>query len=145
MMEHYYKIHELIRAHEGYRRHVYRCTAGKLTVGIGLNLEDDGLDEFEALWLLDRRIQQCRFDLYRIFGSAFDQLTEARQHVLIDMRYNLGPSRFRSFKRMIAAIGAREYDVAVREMLDSKYAREDVPTRAEHNAELFLRGVYPDT
>ena len=35
--------------HEGLEQKVYRCTAGKLTIGVGRNLEDKGITEEEAL------------------------------------------------------------------------------------------------
>ena len=34
---------ELIKYHEKYRRFPYRCTAGKLTIGYGWNLDDNGI------------------------------------------------------------------------------------------------------
>lgn len=47
-------VESLIELSEGYRRFVYRCPAGKLTVGIGRNVEDRGISEEEARYLLDR-------------------------------------------------------------------------------------------
>jgi len=53
--------------HEGMEKKVYRCPAGKLTVGIGRNLEDKGITEEEALFLLRNDIAECEDDLRSIF------------------------------------------------------------------------------
>lgn len=142
MVEHRYKLHQLLRAHEGYRRHPYLCTAGKLTIGIGRNLDDVGIDEIEALFLLDRDLQACLLDLQRIF-PGFDDLAEARKHALTDLRFNVGPGGFRTFKRMIAAVSVCEFDKAAREMLASKWA-DQVGKRAEFDAKLMEFGYYPE-
>ena len=45
-------VNQLI-LHEGLRLKPYRCTAGKLTIGVGRNLETKGLSEEEALFYLE--------------------------------------------------------------------------------------------
>jgi len=47
------KIADQITTHEGLRLKPYHCPAGKLTIGIGRNLEDKGITEKEALMLLE--------------------------------------------------------------------------------------------
>ena len=46
--------------HEGLRKKVYTCPAGKLTIGVGRNLEDRGITEEEALLMLDNDIAQVK-------------------------------------------------------------------------------------
>ena len=41
---------------EGMKLKPYRCPAGKLTIGVGRNLEDKGLSNEEALFLLQNDI-----------------------------------------------------------------------------------------
>jgi len=115
--------------HEGLEKKVYRCPAGKLTVGVGRNLEDKGITEEEALFLLRNDIAECEDDLRSIF-TEYDALDESRKRVLIDMRFNLGPSRFRQFKKMIAAVKEKEFSRAAEEMKDSNWYRQ-VGKRAE--------------
>lgn len=121
-------LRELITRHESYRRHPYRCSAGKLTIGIGRNLEDVGIDLEEARYLLDRDIRAAELDLCTF--PWFESLSRVRRDALIDMRFQLGPVRFRGFKKMIAALAAGDYDRAEAEALDSKYATLDTPARA---------------
>ena len=106
--------------HEGLRLTPYHCPAGKLTIGVGRNLEDKGITEQEALVLLENDIEECRRDLEEIF-QGFDLLPESVQLVLVDMRFNLGPNRFRNFKRMIAAVKNQDFNGAAAEMKDSRW------------------------
>ena len=48
---------QLVR-HEGMRLKPYRCTAGKLTIGIGRNLDDRGISQKEAYVLLEYDCQR---------------------------------------------------------------------------------------
>ena len=47
------RMKEQLLRHEGLRLKPYRCTAGKLTIGIGRNLDDCGISQKEAYALLD--------------------------------------------------------------------------------------------
>jgi lysozyme len=115
--------------HEGLERKVYRCPAGKLMIGVGRNLEDKGITEEEAMFLLKNDIAECEDDLRSIF-TEYDALDETRKRVLIDMRFNLGPARFRLFKKMIAAVKEKDFSRAAEEMKDSNWYRQ-VGKRAE--------------
>ena len=42
-------LREQLLADEGFRRKVYRCTGGYLTIGVGRNVEGKGLTRDEAL------------------------------------------------------------------------------------------------
>jgi lysozyme len=114
---------ELIKKHEGFRQFPYKCTAGKMTIGYGRNIEDVGISKEEALFLLVGDIARCEQDLRSIF-LQFDHFTLPRREALTDMRYNLGPSRFRGFRRMIAAILADDWDRAADEAMDSDWYRQ---------------------
>ena len=113
-------VKTLIIEHEAYRKYPYRCSAGRLTIGMGRNIESKGISPNEALMLLENDIKECAEDLREIF-PIFDGLSEKRQHVLIDMRFNLGASRFRGFKKMIAAVQAGDDEGVIREMKDSRW------------------------
>ena len=110
---------QLIR-HEGLKLKPYQCPAGKLTIGVGRNLEGKGITEKEAMILLENDIQECIQDLKIIF-QEFDLLAEPVQLVLADMRFNLGPSRFRKFKKMIQAVEDHNFTQAVEEMKNSRW------------------------
>lgn len=107
--------------HEGLKLTPYQCTAGKLTIGVGRNIEDLGITEQEAMMLLDNDIERVRHELQSNF-SWFTGLTEARKNVLIDMCFNLGISRLKGFKNALAAMESGLWDVAAKEMLSSRWA-----------------------
>ena len=117
------EIQQQLILHEGLRLTPYVDTVGKLTIGVGRNLSDVGISRDEAMMLLRSDIADAVCDLHTIFID-FVSLPVKVQKVLIDMRFNLGPSRFRGFKRMIAAVKACNYWQAAEEMKDSRWFRQ---------------------
>jgi lysozyme len=142
-----HSLEDQLILHEGLRLDVYKCPAGYWTVGVGRNLEGKpltdeeqehilsarGLDPYqvidvlktrsitrdEALFLLQNDINDAVKDL-KNFGW-YEGLDPVRKKVVIDMRYNLGPTRFRQFRRMIAALSVGDYKIASWEMQDSQW------------------------
>ena len=47
------------------------------------------------------------------------------------MAYQLGPTEFSKFKKTIFLLAHKDYKAASTEMLDSKWARDDTPSRAK--------------
>lgn len=116
-------MREQLVIHEGLRLKPYKCTAGKLTIGIGRNIEDNGISREEAYMMLDNDITRVESELRARF-AWFPHLTPIRQGVIVDMVFNLGISRFLKFKKTIAAIGSGNYKIAAKEMLDSDWAKQ---------------------
>lgn len=131
---------ETIIKDEGMRLKPYRCTAGKLTIGVGRNIEDNGISEGEALILLSNDITACIREVSSLFGKHFSLLTQPRQNVLINMAFQLGITRLRKFKKLRKAIANYDYDEASKEMLDSKWAKLQTPERANRLAEEMRKG-----
>jgi lysozyme len=119
-----------IAKHEGFRPHVYADTVGKLTIGYGRNLEDNGISKKEAAFLLQNDLDECIEDCRLAFRPWFDGLSPARQNVLIEMRYNLGLRRLLGFGQMIKALREGRYDAAADQALRSRWA-EQVGLRAQ--------------
>lgn len=129
-------IKQLI-THEGYREKPYLCSAGKVTIGIGRNIEDNGLSEDEVLYLLKNDIKRTTKELSQY--KWFPLLNDNRRNAIIDMHFNLGQSRFSGFKNMISALENKDYTKAADEMLNSKWARQ-VGKRAETLANMMRIG-----
>lgn len=128
---------KLIKEHEGLRLKPYECTAGKLTIGYGRNLDDNGISEVEANALLDNDINSV---CIRLESQDFwTGLCAARQAVLIDMCFNLGWPRLSGFRKMLAALRVADYQAAAREMLDSQWAKQ-VGGRATKLAKIMRTG-----
>ena len=115
-------INELIAKHEGLRLKPYTDTVGKLTIGYGRNLDDNGISKYEAELMLVSDIE----DVYRDLSCFkwISDLNPAREAVIVDMVFNLGISRFKKFKKTIAHIAVGDYYLASIEMLDSKWAKQ---------------------
>jgi lysozyme len=131
-------ITEQLIADEGLRLRPYRCPAGKLTIGVGRNLEDTGITKAEALLMLENDIRSCGDRLKGL--PWFSCLNLVRQEVLINMAFNLGIGGLMGFPRMMAALERGQYALAAQEMIESKWATQ-VPQRARRLAEEMVSGV----
>jgi len=98
----------------------YYCPAGKLSIGVGRNIEDNGISEDEAMYMLNNDIFRCIEELETIFDD-FSELPENIQIALIDMIFNLGKTRFLKFKKMIQAIKDKDFKKASEEAKNSHW------------------------
>lgn len=130
----------MLEQDEGFKPKPYRCSAGKLTIGYGRNLEDKGLSQEEAHHLLHEDIRDAiKFlDQQLPWWKSLDG--EARQEALVNMAFNLG-GRLLGFKKMLAALKSKDYERAADEALDSKWAGQ-VGQRAQRIARAFREGVW---
>lgn len=119
---------------EGLRLKPYRCTAGKLTIGVGRNLEDRGITEAEAMGLLDNDIKSFWGQLV-VKLPWITQAPDAIQEVLLNMCFNLGLAGLLQFTTTLGHMQAGEYEQAEMAMLDSKWARQ-VGKRASRLGEM---------
>jgi lysozyme len=123
---------QLIR-HEGLRLTVYDCPAGYKTIGVGRNIEQKGITEDEALYLLENDIKYFTRQLEdNLIG--FQDLSEDKKAVLVNMAFNLGVNGLLKFKNMLAAITEERWEDASSEMLNSRWA-DQVGNRAIELAE----------
>jgi lysozyme len=130
--------------HEGYRTKPYYDSEGKLTVGIGFNIDEKsnrqafykatGLDPAKVstkTQLNDRQVNE----LYKIsfnravsdarkFLPSFDSQPLPVKQVLIDMSFNLGYPRLSKFTKFKDALEKKDYKRASKEMMDSKWSRQ---------------------
>ena len=131
-------IKEQLVRHEGLRLKPYKDTVGKLTIGVGRNLDDVGISEQEAMILLDQDLIRVMVGLDRDC-QWWRGMTEARQMALADMCFNLGITRLLGFKNTLAAMREGRWDDAAKEMLDSKWSQQ-VGRRAITLAEMMKNG-----
>lgn len=113
---------QLIR-HEDLRLKPYMCPAGKMTIGVGRNIEDRGITKSEAMLLLDNDIEMCEEQLNdRI--KDFQHYPDDVKLVLMNMCFNLGINRLLGFRKTLKNIADGEYIKASSEMLKSRWARQ---------------------
>lgn len=123
---------------EGKRNKPYHCTAGKLTIGIGRNLDDVGLSDDEIGLLLDNDISRAEEAARRLVPS-FDILSDPRKCVVVSMAFNMGEAALSGFKNTLAAINSGSWQQAAQGMRKSKWATQ-VGARAERLAKMMEQG-----
>lgn len=135
--------------HEGLRLKSYKCTAGKWTIGVGRNFEDNPFTPAELMMLgVDAQIVEAALSgtpLYitrqQAFGllkndieNCIDGLTRAlpwfvlldpiRQRVFIDMAFNMGIVGLLKFKNTLEAARVGDWLKVRRGMLSSRWAKQ---------------------
>jgi lysozyme len=133
------KLENILIRHEGLKLKPYRCTAGKLTIGVGRNLDDNGITDAEARMMLRYDIEVSRTSLLKY--KWFNNLDPVRQDVVVNMVFNLGLPRFMQFKKTIAFLESEDWENAATEMLNSKWAKQ-VGKRALELAAMIVTGKY---
>ena len=153
-------LQELVK-HEGLRLQVYQDTLGIDTIGIGRNLKDRGISkeeldeldiptidhvyeygitEADAMLLAENDVQIVEEELLRAHPCV-EELDAVRQLVLVDMAFNMGVPRLCKFKKMWNAIHENKFDVASKEMLDSRWANQ-VKSRSVKLANAMHNGAF---
>ena len=132
---------ELLKAEllvdEGLRLKLYLCPAGKLTIGVGRNLDDRGITEAEAMVLLDNDIALVEAGLDHAL-PWWQTLPDGPDRALANMAFNVGVPRLRGFRRMLEALRRGDYATAAEEAQNSRWARQVGP-RAQRIINLIQR------
>ena len=133
---------EMLKRHEGVKSHVYLCSAGYETIGVGRNISKSGmgLSDDEVDYLLENDIVRVIKELSSEY-PWFRGLDDVRKDAMIDISFNLGATRLRGFRRALAAMDAADYKTASLEFLDSKWSR-DVKGRSTELAYMIEMGEY---
>ena len=121
--------------HEGLKLKPYHCTAGKLTIGVGRNLDDVGISVDEAMLMLDNDVTTAENELRSRFPIV-QNIDGARYWALVNMAFNMGIGRLAQFRNMWAAIGDGDWNRAADEALDSIWAKQ-VGKRAHDITEML--------
>lgn len=134
-------VKTLIEQHEGRRRKPYKCTAGKTSIGIGRNLDDVGLSDDEIDYLFANDLKRAHAEASKY--PWFAELSEVRQAAIVDMIFNLGPSRFAGFRNFIQAMSQKDYVWAAAELVASKWFLQ-VRRRASRIRLMILNDEWPE-
>lgn len=129
---------------EGLRLKSYRDSVGKLTIGVGRNLDDVGISESEALMMLENDIERACADLDSKL-PWWRGMSDARQEVLANLCFNMGigrsdpPHGLLSFRNTLAVMERGDYEAAANGMGASKWATQ-VGVRATRLIEMMRKG-----
>jgi lysozyme len=133
------KLKDQLILHESLELKSYTCSAGYVTLGVGRNVEELGITEEEARYLLDNDILRVGKELDNAIPWWRD-LSEVRQRVVVDMVFNLGISRFLNFKNAINAMQEQDWEEAAAQMLDSRWA-DQVGQRSHRLAKAMIENT----
>jgi lysozyme len=110
---------------------MYKCPAGKYTIGYGHNLDNNKITVRVADLMFDDDYDDAIKSCSKM--GFWNDLDAVRQYVLVDMCFNLGIERLSKFTKMLEALNNKDYEAAANEILSSDYARQ-VKWRAQKNA-----------
>jgi len=118
------RLQDQLILHEALRLTPYRCTSGKLTIGVGYNVDDRGLAPLvkalgrpvtmaelqagrftraDALRVLDADITTFEQQIRAAF-PLYDRLNDPRKRALVDFVFNIGVTRAKAFRKAIDAL-----------------------------------------
>lgn len=126
-----------LKVDEGFRANVYTDTTGHRTIGYGFNI-DAGITQAAAQALLDAQTAALAQALSGYWWAT--GLDDARMSVVVEMAFNDGLNGLLHFPKMLAAIGAKNWQGAHDECLNSDAAHL-LPTRYDALANILLTGV----
>jgi lysozyme len=136
---------------EGLELFPYKCTAGKLSIGIGRNLDDNwltndelffigikektkediikrlyekGITKGDAMYLCENDVDNVVKQLRKNFFAWYDLAPEPIQRASCNLCFNIGINRLLGFKKTIAFLKEKKYEEASKEILNSKWASQ---------------------
>lgn len=120
------KLLDLIARHEclGGKPNLtaYQDTEGIWTIGYGHNLTKP-IRATRLRDIFEDDVQDAINECVHAF-PWFMELSEDRQHAMIDLMFNLGLPRFLKFKNFLKAMSLGDYETAHDELLDSDAGRK---------------------
>lgn len=136
----------ILKAEEGLRLKPYYCSERIPTIGYGEVVGTKGsplpnitTTKEKALDFLRNRIKTVSEQLPKKFHKAWSNCNDAQKAILISMTYQLGLNGVSAFTKMWKALEIKDWTLAYKEMLDSKWARQ-TPNRANRHAKQILTG-----
>ena len=128
-------LKEQIKRHEGEVLEVYADSLGYLTLGVGHLIKEDDAEHGQPAGTpvsqevvdayyepdFDKHVEETIHVFEGKGGEDFYSLPEDIQHVLINMTFNLGGTRFAKFNNMWSAVVEGDWKRMAVEMEDSRW------------------------
>ena len=132
----------MLKRHEGSEKFCYKCSAGYETIGVGRNISKSGLglSDNEIDYLLQNDVSRVTSELSRKY-DWFDDLDSVRRDAMIDISFNLGQTKLRSFVKALDAMANKKWEEAANQFMDSRWSRQ-VGNRAKELTEMIRTGEY---
>ena len=124
-----------VKLSEGFRDRVYKDSLGIDTIGYGFAIKDLVLDEDISEMILERKLEALIERVNKRFNFV-KCLPDEAQEVIYEMCYQLGVTGVSKFKKTLLYLENEEFNMASKEMLDSKWARQ-TPNRAKRLSDII--------
>lgn len=134
------RLKKQLTTDEGKRNKPYRDTVGKLTIGVGHNLDDCPISDTAIDMILQDDIVIAYSGLVKALPWVAN-LDAVRQEVLVNMCFNMGLSTLLTFKNTLGLVQAGKYDDAGNAMVQSKWYGQ-VGQRAERLVQAMEKGTW---
>ena len=126
-------LREQLKIDEGVKYEIYNDHLGYKTFGIGhlVTAKDEeyaapigtAISESRVNNVFNEDVTTYIKEAKKVFSNLED-LPEEAQQVIVNMCFNMGASRLSKFKKFISAIDSHNWEIASKEMLDSKWATQ---------------------
>lgn len=117
------QIVDMLVEDEGLELKMYKDSVGKWSIGIGRNLQDNGITKEEAEFLFDNDLKRVKQESLALIPDLLDHPTGIELAVY-NLMFNMGYTRLRKFVKFLAALEKRDYNEACYELVNSKWYRE---------------------
>lgn len=142
-----------LKRHEGFSLEAYLCSAGVLTIGWGHNCKAQPVPGVQKVGDVISRgtAENLLYGDVKAVADELDdrlpwwrELIEPRQAVLLNMAFNMGVPRLLTFRKALRAMSARCWNEAAHEMLDSRWAEQQVKGRSAELATQMVLGAWQE-
>ena len=140
------KLLDMLIKHEGSEKYAYFCTSGKLTIGVGRNIDPEGgigLSPREITYLLQNDVDRVEQELINSIPWV-EHMEWQRMDALVNICFNLGLPRFLKFKKALAAAEDQDWELCADEFMDSMWASQ-VGQRAVELTTIIRTGEYEES
>jgi lysozyme len=127
---------EAVKLSEGFRDKVYKDTLGIDTIGYGFAIKDLILEEDICDMILERKLQVLINRVDDKFSFMKCDMPDEAKEVIYEMCYQLGINGVSKFKKTLSYLKNKDFNMASKEMLDSKWARQ-TPNRAKRLSDII--------
>ncbi len=136
----YHELHRMIERNEGRSQRPYLGRQGDLSIGVGRNLDRDGLTQKEVDLMLATDVETAIYNLtsYKWFWA----LSAPRVFALVDVMFSTGPAEFWTYGTLLEALENSNWPVAADSLLDTTWAKCH-GSRAYRDARALLTDVMP--
>lgn len=136
------KAKKMLLMDEGLRLKPYKCTAGKLSIGYGRNLDDVGISQRVADIMLEEDLQVAEKACRRIFPELYDQWGENRRLGWVNLAFNLGYNRLMQFRNTLRAARIEDWREVEKGLRASLWFQQ-VGKRAERVIGMVCHETFP--